>query len=557
MQRFRPHRRFLPNITGTLFNILMAFGFALLNVSPVWAVPLTIKLTPQNANFCSSNSPCIQPTVDGFVPPMEYADGHQFPLQDYAHGGPNGTLFLAVSDVPAYTPEICNSDPPNSVSVPWLQTNPCQAETLFVGLRLARAKDSQGNFLDASGQVEIWLDAKRANTLKGVPGSAHPQSEDQKLVLAYNTGPNGITTIRQYVGNGQGWTVPNGLFATWPVTQKVTVPGSDPANVHIELAILLRPFMPKTSEPLQSHSLGFGLRASPGRTSAGLGTVSGGGILPNDKSMPPLDTSTLSWMTLDFSAPTPIPMSFTMWNVGQMPYTIHNGGSGDASAIAMQIFNKETVCLSEVWTSAERQDIAHKVNALRTVSNLPPMNVIDEANDDVLHPAVQYTGLLLLTSHEILLQGIHHFPHELCTGSDCLQDKGVMWARLALPSAHKAQEPGSGPPMSAQGLDGSEFMDVFCTHVNAGDYQPGQDTSIRESQFRDVRAYMDQVRKGGPLNTPPDFPYLLVDGDVRPEGTWTPGDDRPAVLLSDMNTPGPRGPGDVMGPYPDPQQYTT
>ncbi|NTX16117.1 hypothetical protein HUA76_35640 [Myxococcus sp. CA056] len=528
-----------------------AFLLALASLIPTWALaaPHVTRLPPQNAAVhCAPGATCTQPTVDGWVPPMEYADGKKFPLQDYVNGGPNGELYLFVSDNAEYTSDECNFGVPNAGGIPSVQTNPCHSQTLFIGMRLPRPKDANGNFLDASGIIDVWLDAQRDATINQVAGANMPRSEDRHLQLRYSTGPNGNTTLSQRMGNNaNGWMALTAPNQAWATSVTVATPGAQPSRVHIEFAVKLRSSVPPIagSEPLSAlvRKLGLGLQSTVFSV-AGATQKVGGGTFPNVKNQPPVNFMPSTWETLELKEPVSIPLSFTMWNVGQMPdatFWVSDGGSGEIDTVAAKIFRKEVACISEIWMSHERGELIEKVNALRAIESLPPMQAVTELNDDVLKLATESTGLVLLSSRQILEGGVHHFPSHMCTGNDCLQDKGVIWARIATPAATEPvivmEETGASRVSTA--TDYGEFVDVFCTHVNAGENVPGPDTDAREDQLFDIKAYVQQVRKGGPLHAN-TFPYLLGDDDIFPQGTWPSGLDRPAFLLGDMNTLGPK-----------------
>ncbi|AKF85586.1 hypothetical protein MFUL124B02_13775 [Myxococcus fulvus 124B02] len=527
------------------------FLLALASLLPTWAVaaPHVTRLPPQDAAVhCSPGEPCTQPTTDGWVAPMEYADGKKFPLQDYVNGGPNGELYLLVSDNAEYTSEECNFGMPEAGGIPSVQTNPCLSQTLFIGMRLPRPKDANGNVLEASGLIDVWLDAQRDATISSVPGASGPRSEDRHLRLRYSTGPNGNITLSQRMGNNaNGWVALSAPNQAWSTTALVTTPSADPSRVHIEFSVKLRTSVPPIvgSEPLSSavRKLGLGLQSAPTMTGGATQRV-GGGTFPNVKNQPLSETLTATWETLELREHIPIPLSFTMWNVGQMPdatFWVPDGGSGEIDTVAAKIYKKEVVCISEIWMSHERGELVEKVNELRAAESLPPMQAVTELNDDIFQPPTETTGLVLLSSRQILEGGIHHFPSNMCTGSDCMQDKGVIWARIATPAATVPVTvmEDTGLPKLSTATDYGEFVDVFCTHVNAGENTPGPDTDAREDQFFDIMAYVQQVRKGGPLNAN-TFPYLLGDNDIFPQGTWPSGLDRPAFLLGDLNTIGPK-----------------
>ncbi|MCP3100485.1 hypothetical protein LZ198_16575 [Myxococcus sp. K15C18031901] len=528
-----------------------AFLLAFASLLPTWAAaaPHVTRLPPQNAEVhCRPGAPCTQPTTDGWVAPMEYADGKKFPMQDYVNGGPNGELYLLVSDNAEYTSEECNFGVPQAGGIPSAQTNPCLSQTLFIGLRLPRPKDANGNFLDASGFIDVWLDAQRDATIDLVPGASGPRSEDRHLRLRYSTGPNASTSLTQEMGNNaNGWTGLSAPNQAWATTAVVTTPGADPARVHIEFSVKLRSSVPPIvgSEPLSSavRKLGFALQSAPAMTAGATQRV-GGGTFNNAKNQPPADTLTGTWETLELKDPLSIPLAFTMWNVGQMPdatFWVGDGGSGEIDTVAAQIFRKEVVCVSEIWMSYERGELVEKVNELRAAESLPPMQAVTELNDEVFKLPTESTGLVLLSSRQILEGGVHHFPSSMCTGNDCMQDKGVIWARIATPAATAPVlvMDDTGMPRVSTATDYGEFVDVFCTHVNAGDNTPGSDTDAREDQFFDIKAYVQQVRRGGPLDAN-IFPYVLGDNDIFPLGTWPSGLDRPAFLLGDLNTIGPK-----------------
>ncbi|WP_147442045.1 hypothetical protein [Corallococcus exercitus] len=497
------------------------------------------KLLPQDAQLhCSPASPCVQPTADGVVVPLEYADGKKFPLQDFVNGGPNGDLFLSVSDNASYTADECNVGKPQ---------NPCHSQSLFIGMRLPRPRNASGNFVGLEGTVNVWLDAKRNETLQQVPGAYVPRGEDRRITLSYST-VKGYQDIVQskgdFPGGTNGWSPLATPSEAWPTTVKVSSPASDPAHVHIEFEIHLAPGLPAggASEPLDAmvRKLGLGIEHTPTPTTSAQ-TV-GGGRFPNFLGPSAGGTLTGAWETLEFASPTPIPLSFTMWNVGQMPSVppwLDDGGSGEIDTVAMRLFNKEVACVSEVWMAHERGELIEKVNFLRSLANMPPMQYVAELNDNVLQPPMFNTGLVLLSSRQILDSGVHHFPFGMCTDEDCLQAKGVLWARIATPAATAPViVDDHDVPTVAAGTDYAEFVDVFCTHVNAGDNTSGPDTTARENQFSDIKAYVQQVRQGGPL-TDPFFPYDVHDSF--PQGTWPSGLDRPAFLLGDLNTLGPKG----------------
>lgn len=534
---------------GALAAALLMLA-ALGGIAPVWAAPHVTILMPQDATkHCSPEEPCTQPTLDGWVPPLEYADGKWFPLQDYTNGGPNGKLYLMVTDKNPYAVDECNYGPHTVPSLPYVQ-DPCRAQTLFIGMRVPRPTNATGDSLDAAGIVTIWLDAKRQETIDNVSGANKPRPEDRRLTLRYDLTPGGTVSLRQMQGNGTGWTTTSPL-SSWRVQYSLSQPEADQDAVHMELTITLRPSFPPngSSEPLTSRTLGLAIQHTPTK-------AAGGGIFYNNKNAPPQDLLTTSWETLEFKALPSIPLSMAMWNVGQMPDASFtpDGGSGEPDTIAEQIYRREIICLSEVWSMGDRETLIETVNELRQAEGLSPMNMVSDLDDEVFQVGGT-TGLMLLSSRAVVESGIHHFQSDDCTGFDCWQQKGVLWARLATPKAYEEKSTlyttAGDTPIVGTGLDYGEFVDVFCTHVNAGDQFPGEDTDQRRDQFRDIRAYIQRVREGGPLDAS-SYPYVLGPEDQYPHGTWPSGLDRPAFLLGDLNTSGPRGSAGPGYPnYPD------
>lgn len=510
--------------------------------APASAWAGTTPLPPQNANVhCGPGAPCTQPTVDGQVHPLEYADGRTFPLQDYRSGRDNGQLYVAVSDLPVYASDECNVAP--APGADYVQTRPCVAETLFLGLHVPRPRDADGNLLPARGSLTVYLDVARGASLDPAASAAlKPRSEDRSITVTFDTGANTLSVIHA-IGNGAGGWAPlpaaNWAFDT---VAKAKTTLTDP-RAHLELAIRLRTSVTgSTSEPLASGSRQLGLALQVRPTVA---AVTGPWQLmsadfPNTPSLSLSSALVRTWETLDLRAPTPIPLSLSIWNVGQMPataVTTGDGGSGEIDTIARALYKREAICLTEVWEASERVEIVEEVNGLRGLEGLPPMHVITD-NDDNVVTVGGYTGLVFLSSRPIVEGGIHHFQRDACTGFDCWQNKGVIWARVATPAA----DPPKGTATAALPKGGSygEFVDLFCTHVNAGDNAPGPDTDARQRQFFDLQAYIAQVRKGGPLHRSL-YPYQLGEGDWYPTGTWRSGMDRPAFLLGDLNTLGPKG----------------
>lgn len=513
--------------------------FCLAAPAAAWAG--TTPLPPQNASVhCSPGSPCTQPTVDGQVHPLEYADGRTFLLQDYGSGGDNGQLYVAVSDRPVYASDECNVTP--APDADYVQTRPCVAETLFLGLHVPRPRDAAGNLLPAKGSLTVYLDVARGASLDPAATAAlKPRSEDRRITVLFDTEANTLS-VTHAIGNGAGGWAPLPQ-ATWAfdTVAKATTTVTD-LRAHLELSIRLRTSVTgSTSEPLASGSrkLGLALQVRPP-----VATVVGpyrlmSADFPNTPSVSLSSAQVRTWETLDLSAPTPIPLSMSVWNVGQMPaiLPVSDGGSGEIDTIARAIYKREAICLTEVWEASERVEIVEEVNGLRGAAGLPPMHVITD-NDDNVATVGGYTGLVFLSSRPIVEGGIHYFPRDTCTGFDCVQSKGVIWARVATPAADPPT--GTGTAALPKGGSYGEFVDLFCTHVNAGDNGPGPDTEARQRQFFDLHAYIAQVRKGGPLHRSL-YPYQLSEGDWYPSGTWRSGMDRPAFLLGDLNTLGPKG----------------
>lgn len=491
----------------------------------------TTNLLPQDAaGPCSKDQPCFQPSIDGDLYPLEFADGRSAPLQDYVSGGPNGTLHFMVSDVAAFQADECNVTVPPGSSAG--SPDPCANQSLVLGLHVPRTRGVGGQFLPFRGSVTILLDTRRGDTLAQFSAALKPRAEDRRITIVFDDAA-GTQSVAQAHGNGVGWSAATSA-TEFPVIAKVATHGTDPF-ADIEVRIRLRTNA-GTSEPLSttSRKLGLAVMLRPAA-----GAVPQPGMTANFPNVPnasPSDLSPLAWETLDLKGLKPIPFSMSVWNVGQMT-TIgpDDGGSGEIDTIAKAIYRRKAICLTEIWEAGERVEIVEEVNALRAAEGLPAIYSLTDDDDEVLEVG-GYTGLVMLSENPIVEGGVHHFKRSDCTGFDCWQNKGVIWARV---QTVVDPPPSVGAVPIPHAASYGEFVDLFCTHVNAGDNGYGPDTDVRENQFDDLRAYIAQVRAGGPLDVA-SYPYQPGEGDLFPAGKWPSGLDRPAFLLGDLNTLGPR-----------------
>lgn len=264
--------------------------------------------------------------------------------------------------------------------------------------------------------------------------------------------------------------------------------------------------------------------------------------------------SDASYQRIDLTEPKHPTLGVSVYNVGQMlklglnsvigvdvedvaDLFTHDGGVGDAEDVAEAIWSRDVVCLAEIMSIEDRQEVVEEVNEIRGGKGLPPVFPVNADRDTS-------PNLLLLSSWPAMASEVKKFseldpgaagPDDDVAGSD-RGAKGVIWARIMPPPKCRFGAP------NAQGVcpEGDvkafqpEWLDVFCTHTQA----PCSPSSLlsdplceaegdqhanakRQAQFQALGEYMAKQRQ-------------LPGPDGRS------GLTRPALLLGDLNQVGPR-----------------
>ncbi len=442
-------------------------------------------------------------------------------------------MYMMVSDLNGFGADECNvTAPPDS---PTETFKPCADKRLYLGFEIPRLNVSD-NWGDAKGTLTLLLDTNRSETLLPLVAALKPRNEDRRIILTFNSGTGEIVVSQERGDGNGGWVALSSSNQQFKTVAVIKAPAGQ-SHAHLEVSVRLGPDSSSSAEPLLTGSRVLGLAAMI-RPMSGAFPIPGVTVnYPNVPNTNPNAAQTAGWETLDFRAPTPLPLTMSIWNVGQMTDVgPSDGGSGEIDTIAAAIYKRQAVCLTEIWMAHERVEIVETVNAFRAVEGLPPIYSLTDDDDEVLEVG-GYTGLVFLSSLPIIDGGVHHFDEDNCTGLDCWQSKGVIWARVGL----KPDPTPAASTVIPQANDYAQFVDLFCTHVNAGDEDDGsEDTTERQIQFKDIAAYVNQVRKGGPLSES-EAAYRVQDKDIFPKGTWPSSLDRPAFLLGDLNTTGPKG----------------
>lgn len=421
--------------------------------------------------------------VDGQVNPGEYFDGAKLPLQDFAQGGANGDLFLEV-----------NAD----------------LQTLYIGMHVAETSDPP------RGLLELVFDARRPDTLDGVPGADVPQAADRRVVITYRLARSPMVTIAQTKGEKGAWVLLASPDEEWAT--QLAVARSSPGFVDIELAIRLRPSSASASGPLADKKLGLGI------THHG---VDGSFVhLPNKMNGEPLPGATLTWETILFELPPRIPLDLTTFNVGQMPWFAPDGdgGDGEPADVAAHVFRKEVVCLEEMWSNSDVKSLLDELHTLRAAEGWNDFEVagLDADFEQGLNP-YDDDGVILLSARPIVQTGT--LTYSACAGpaSDCRADKGAVWARVLIEG---------GEPTVERAGNADNFIDVFCTHLNNDDNDTSMTVAspkaVRQSQLEELRAFVGAKAAAdrpafvmGDFNiagAEPEYPFLVQTMGLFPTG---------------------------------------
>jgi len=521
----------------------------------LWVVPLHAQcsepiawLTPRE---CGAGS-CARPVVDTLSMASEYADGFRQPLQDFLGGRPDGslemvldgdTLFLRVAF--HHEAQVCGGSGGE---------NPSGGHTVQV-LIDANPADQACSFVNEDDRRITF--AFEHNSTSNPDGSF-------STVQGVGTG----TGWRQ-ANTGEQFP----LEARF--SRQVSAGQEDELHVY-ELAATLRSRddidAGVPAKPLEQGRFGLGVTFVAKCTSTNYNfpnrplRVSGASIEGQVD-----DEAPGTWATVRVGEPISAPMRIASYNVGQMPVPIADGGAGEPLEFGAIASHAEHICMQETWRWNERAEIWHTANMLRAMRGEPEMQAVgiptdpglfedfvaalDEvglvvgavtlvATGGVAAPVIvavatslavatlgdsqgaaangEDNGLLLLSSRPIVNWTVGEFPTSLCHAEDCAEDKGFLWARVLSEAADPEPDPDAGcdgtvcepddnqPPIA---FDGSEFLDLFCTHLQNdgpvfGDAEKA--VLVRDQQATSLRQSMTALRSF-------DRPALLV-GDFNFDG---------------------------------------
>lgn len=154
----------------------------------------------------------MQPTVDGHIDPLEYANGIK--ISGIPFDSATGSYILPQPAHVQFTRQQCRH----------VDASLCRGGTLFIGLQLHSATREQGQ---ERGHLDLLFDTRHAlgEVERGCSrqgGVAWPDSDDRKFTISYESeaGQEGLTlALAQYQGNCR-----NGWRKTPASTKKGKVP---------------------------------------------------------------------------------------------------------------------------------------------------------------------------------------------------------------------------------------------------------------------------------------------------------------------------------------------
>lgn len=301
----------------------------------------------------------------------------------------------------------------------------------------------------------------------------------------------------------------------------------------------------------------------------------------------PQSPSTWALVRLVEEPPT-VSVTALTYNIGQMPSPVGDGGVGDVFEFGYLAAEFENVCMQETWEQDRRREIWETANMFREITSfgecdgwcyhpvgtaLDPGLTVDrflpdpevlvaslvpgysgvaiyltELTYDELIAGRPDNGLLLMSRRPLLAAKVIEFDHDLCAGADCGRRKGFLHAEVLTDASEtirrsdpqqtctedpdtQIEECEDHPP--PQGYSGSEALDIYCTHLQAGfpsglnqnsivaavdqilsfenpNFQPRGPDFIRNEQFEIFTRYIDDSRN-------PNRPALVL-GDMNVNG---------------------------------------
>jgi hypothetical protein len=462
---------------------------------------------------------CAVPTVDGAVIGYaEYADAYRAKVQDFVKGHTSGEVAFELD-----------------------------GSTLYIALTVSGDPGCGEEFPTTVHTLDVFLDGRR----NGTTCNSRPEPQDRRITLKFDPL---TTSVSQFMGNGNGWvTAPFGF--KWPVQHYTSYSTSDRRYV-IELAIGLKPaFARGASGILREGKFGLAVNFD-------LPCENGNYTFPNRGPAYRLDTQRpVTWETVTVKYPPSVRESVLSYNVGQMPWGLSDGGSGDPEHFGYLAALADHACLSEAWPHDTREDIyswaglyaalaGHDMHAIGRPHDLdtleeefpepkgtpivqvletPPTYVI--VGDSVIAGLTglddEDTGLLVLSRRPFLDGKVVEYDYDDCLAEDCYEDKGFIWGR-ALTTAAEPPAPGPGEISAPQGYNGDEFLDLFCTHLQANPELPilsGETPEgVRAKQLSALVTFANAVRAT-------DRPALVM-GDLNVNGKKWPNAEYASVLAT-------------------------
>ncbi len=520
---------------------LLLFALLLLATpaSAIFIPPHVTHVPPVPPKACQPSQVCQNLITDGNIGNIEWVDSARAPFQDFASGNPTGKLFL-------------------------MQQNP---GVLSIGIRVARGN---GCSIDQCGPwyTILLLDARRADTLMNFQAATQVREDDRALVITH------FSPFHHGVEQFRGDPTQNTWIQTtnqerWPVDVQVSGFGG---FMEIELAINLKPNgSNQPSEVLTNGRMGLGVVHSrldlPSFFSLNYWPGNAGIDPVLELLNAPNYFIPYTWQTIEFSRPPPTDLSLLTYNIGQLPTALFpNGGSGDIAdfaAIAADPGGAEIMCFQEVWGHDDRVELAYLADLFwKVVGPAEPGREIMEAgapslcDGEPLSPCtpaetllpgsgigIPDTGLLLLSKNPVFGEDVTFYEPSMCKGADCTEAKGALWARVGTSKSKRLL----GPDKDVVAYDPDEYVDVFCTHLQAScdaladatpylnwltglgfvgifnldlhevlsDLSDGCDENdirkIQASQLAELRAFVDQRA------LPPDRPAFVM-GDFNANG---------------------------------------
>jgi hypothetical protein len=293
--------------------------------------------------------------------------------------------------------------------------------------------------------------------------------------------------------------------------------------------------------------------------------------IPND---PIAQESPATWLTwgfedtyqvIDLAEPIYTELGISVYNVGQMlnitdiakitsgpdvdlsnvsDLLVNDGGVGDEGQIALAVWSRDIVCLTELMPLSDRQALVKRVNEIRDANNLPAMHAVNITED-------KEPNNVILTTWTVDKQDIRLFK-DLDPGAEGPDDsylgssrgaKGVVWARLSPPAkCTYGVDPVSGNCRADKVEASTEWLDVFCTHTQAPCSPSGSsECDAEKDHHNNAKRQIQFAALGNYIREKRAIPSL--------DGTED-GFSRPAIVLGDLNQVGPRSMPDAYGDAP-------